>query len=212
MNNSHFKPTFFSPTACILNAGSGRHGYYDPTTIASTGRPGGVAGYDGLPPRSQPCQDPTNTPTGGNNLQGPPGGSQDGPLTSGGDSAGGETQEKLTNPGGNANNNNNGNNNSNNTPGGNSNNNSNNNATSSAGSGSVGAGSPGANTGTSGEQQLLEANAGGGGGEAEKKPLHPKLYNVQAQLEMKDLWDEFDHLGTEMIVTKAGRSVHRIVF
>ena len=40
---------------------------------------------------------------------------------------------------------------------------------------------------------------------AEKKPLHPKLLNVSAQLEMKALWDEFDSLGTEMIVTKAGR-------
>ena len=43
--------------------------------------------------------------------------------------------------------------------------------------------------------------------EKEKKPLHHKLLNVQAQLEMKPLWDEFDSLGTEMIVTKAGRSV-----
>ena len=38
-----------------------------------------------------------------------------------------------------------------------------------------------------------------------KKPLHPKLSNVVAQLEMKPLWDEFNELGTEMIVTKAGR-------
>ncbi|KAK3084510.1 hypothetical protein FSP39_014583 [Pinctada imbricata] len=43
-------------------------------------------------------------------------------------------------------------------------------------------------------------------GDAEsKKPLHPKLLNVNVQLEMKTLWDEFDELGTEMIVTKAGR-------
>ena len=39
-----------------------------------------------------------------------------------------------------------------------------------------------------------------------QKQLHPKLMNVSAQLEMKSLWDEFDELGTEMIVTKAGRS------
>ena len=39
----------------------------------------------------------------------------------------------------------------------------------------------------------------------EKKPLHPKLINVSANLEMKPLWDEFNELGTEMIVTKAGR-------
>ena len=38
-----------------------------------------------------------------------------------------------------------------------------------------------------------------------KKPLHPKLTSVVAQLEMKPLWDEFNELGTEMIVTKAGR-------
>lgn len=42
-------------------------------------------------------------------------------------------------------------------------------------------------------------------GELSKKPLHPKLLNVSAHLEMKSLWDEFDELGTEMIVTKAGR-------
>ena len=39
----------------------------------------------------------------------------------------------------------------------------------------------------------------------EKKPLHPRLVGVVAQLEMKPLWDEFNELGTEMIVTKAGR-------
>ncbi|XP_067119094.1 T-box transcription factor TBX10-like [Centruroides vittatus] len=39
----------------------------------------------------------------------------------------------------------------------------------------------------------------------EKKPLHPKLVTVTATLEMKTLWDEFNELGTEMIVTKAGR-------
>jgi len=40
---------------------------------------------------------------------------------------------------------------------------------------------------------------------APDKPLHGKLVGVGAQLEMKSLWDEFDSLGTEMIVTKAGR-------
>ena len=38
-----------------------------------------------------------------------------------------------------------------------------------------------------------------------KKPLHPKLVATIASLEMKPLWDEFNELGTEMIVTKAGR-------
>ncbi|CAH1802356.1 unnamed protein product [Owenia fusiformis] len=53
--------------------------------------------------------------------------------------------------------------------------------------------------------------SGGGPGSAgqesdePKKPVHPKLANVTAQLEMKTLWSEFDRLGTEMIVTKAGR-------
>ncbi|EFX85047.1 hypothetical protein DAPPUDRAFT_3881, partial [Daphnia pulex] len=34
---------------------------------------------------------------------------------------------------------------------------------------------------------------------------HAKLTGVNASLEMKALWDEFNELGTEMIVTKAGR-------
>jgi len=38
-----------------------------------------------------------------------------------------------------------------------------------------------------------------------KLPIHPKLTCVAATLEMKTLWDEFHDLGTEMIVTKAGR-------
>lgn len=41
--------------------------------------------------------------------------------------------------------------------------------------------------------------------EVRKLPLHPSLVGVGAQLEMKPLWDEFHDLGTEMIVTKAGR-------
>jgi hypothetical protein len=38
-----------------------------------------------------------------------------------------------------------------------------------------------------------------------KKPLHPKLMNIKMSLESKSLWNEFDKLGTEMIVTRAGR-------
>lgn len=34
---------------------------------------------------------------------------------------------------------------------------------------------------------------------------HSKLTNVTVTLEMKPLWEEFNELGTEMIVTKAGR-------
>ena len=37
------------------------------------------------------------------------------------------------------------------------------------------------------------------------KPLHPMLSNVTATLELKSLWEDFNELGTEMIVTKAGR-------
>lgn len=38
-----------------------------------------------------------------------------------------------------------------------------------------------------------------------KKPFHPKLANIKMVLESKSLWDEFDKLGTEMIVTRSGR-------
>lgn len=40
-----------------------------------------------------------------------------------------------------------------------------------------------------------------------KPPLHHHLWIVKANIEMKTLWDEFNELGTEMIVTKAGRLV-----
>ncbi len=42
---------------------------------------------------------------------------------------------------------------------------------------------------------------------AKTKPLHPKLFGVTALLEAKLLWDEFNQLGTEMIVTRPGRYV-----
>ncbi len=41
--------------------------------------------------------------------------------------------------------------------------------------------------------------------EEPKKPIHPSVASAQVQLEMKPLWEEFHELGTEMIVTKAGR-------
>uniref|UniRef100_A0A8C5SX72 T-box transcription factor 1 n=1 Tax=Laticauda laticaudata TaxID=8630 RepID=A0A8C5SX72_LATLA len=55
-----------------------------------------------------------------------------------------------------------------------------------------------------------QAQHGGGGGSSPastKAPVkkNPKVANVSVQLEMKALWDEFNQLGTEMIVTKAGR-------
>jgi hypothetical protein len=43
-------------------------------------------------------------------------------------------------------------------------------------------------------------------------PVHPKLLNAGSTLETKPLWDEFNELGTEMIVTKAGRCVPNIYF
>ncbi|XP_012251081.2 T-box transcription factor TBX10 isoform X2 [Athalia rosae] len=38
-----------------------------------------------------------------------------------------------------------------------------------------------------------------------KRPLHPALSAVGVSLEARPLWEEFHQLGTEMIVTKAGR-------
>jgi len=35
--------------------------------------------------------------------------------------------------------------------------------------------------------------------------VHAKLVSVDAQLQASSLWNEFHDLGTEMIVTKAGR-------
>lgn len=37
------------------------------------------------------------------------------------------------------------------------------------------------------------------------QPVSVQLWPVKVSLEMKCLWDEFNELGTEMIVTKAGR-------
>lgn len=37
------------------------------------------------------------------------------------------------------------------------------------------------------------------------RPLCSGLVNARVDLEMKSLWEEFHGLGTEMIVTKAGR-------
>lgn len=40
---------------------------------------------------------------------------------------------------------------------------------------------------------------------AASRPLCNGLINARVDLEMKSLWEEFHSLGTEMIVTKAGR-------
>ena len=42
----------------------------------------------------------------------------------------------------------------------------------------------------------------------EQGPKNPRVSSVTVQLEMKALWEEFNQLGTEMIVTKAGRYEH----
>ena len=50
-----------------------------------------------------------------------------------------------------------------------------------------------------------ENGSGQMGNNEMKKPLHPKLTNIKMIIESKSLWDEFDKLGTEMIVTRSGR-------
>ncbi|CAF1006764.1 unnamed protein product [Rotaria sp. Silwood1] len=50
-----------------------------------------------------------------------------------------------------------------------------------------------------------EHGTGQNGNNEIKKPLHPKLANIKMVIESKSLWDEFDKLGTEMIVTRSGR-------
>ena len=75
-------------------------------------------------------------------------------------------------------------------------------------------GAPGGDSGGGGGEgqgqtpgQVSDTNSTSEGEEkdAPKKPIHPNLLHATCQLEMKALWDEFDELGTEMIVTKAGR-------
>lgn len=41
-------------------------------------------------------------------------------------------------------------------------------------------------------------------------PKNPRVSSVTVQLEMKALWEEFNQLGTEMIVTKAGRCEQQV--
>uniref|UniRef100_A0A8I5NVP2 T-box transcription factor 10 n=2 Tax=Papio anubis TaxID=9555 RepID=A0A8I5NVP2_PAPAN len=50
---------------------------------------------------------------------------------------------------------------------------------------------------STGAQAVAESNGQG--------PKNPRVSSVTVQLEMKPLWEEFNQLGTEMIVTKAGR-------
>ncbi|XP_045870695.1 T-box transcription factor TBX10 [Meles meles] len=55
----------------------------------------------------------------------------------------------------------------------------------------------GPSTGSAGTQVVAEPSKQG--------PKNPRVSSVTVQLEMKALWEEFNQLGTEMIVTKAGR-------
>ncbi|XP_016068898.1 PREDICTED: T-box transcription factor TBX10 [Miniopterus natalensis] len=55
----------------------------------------------------------------------------------------------------------------------------------------------GPSTGSTGAQAMGEP--------ARQGPKNPHVSSVTVQLEMKALWEEFNQLGTEMIVTKAGR-------
>lgn len=46
--------------------------------------------------------------------------------------------------------------------------------------------------------------------QASVRPLCAGLINARVELEMKSLWEEFHALGTEMIVTKAGRYKYNV--
>lgn len=61
---------------------------------------------------------------------------------------------------------------------------------------------PGPTPGSAGAQATGEP-AGQG-------PKNPHVSSVMVQLEMKALWEEFNQLGTEMIVTKAGRCEQQV--
>lgn len=52
---------------------------------------------------------------------------------------------------------------------------------------------------------VVDSNLGTNSNNISNFRLHSKLEQVQATLEMKELWTEFSGLGTEMIVTKSGR-------
>jgi len=39
-----------------------------------------------------------------------------------------------------------------------------------------------------------------------------RLASVECHLELKELWDKFHQLGTEMIITKSGRYIHQNSF
>nr|XP_033775706.1 T-box transcription factor TBX1-like [Geotrypetes seraphini] len=57
------------------------------------------------------------------------------------------------------------------------------------------------------EERGLSCSGGGSGGSCVPRDVQKnvRVSGVSVQLEMKTLWEEFNRLGTEMIVTKAGR-------
>ncbi len=83
--------------------------------------------------------------------------------------------------------------------------------------------------GKSGKRRKEEEKEGGGGEQQQQQPqqqqkkkkekmkvMKPKcnceeLLGVDCYLETKELWDKFNELGTEMIITKTGRSVDYII-
>lgn len=52
---------------------------------------------------------------------------------------------------------------------------------------------------------LAVERSAGLGDDAHQDRKNQRVSNVSVQLEMRSLWEEFNRLGTEMIVTKAGR-------
>ena len=68
--------------------------------------------------------------------------------------------------------------------------------------------------GKSGKSSGGSGGSGGGGGSSSGGPTNPQvkprcncdqLRLVDCHLETKELWDKFNELGTEMIITKTGR-------
>src|SRR6218665_1610962 len=55
------------------------------------------------------------------------------------------------------------------------------------------------------EQKCHSQTANPSSASVDQAELHPKLWNTKITLELQYLWQEFNILGTEMIVTKAGR-------
>lgn len=59
--------------------------------------------------------------------------------------------------------------------------------------------------------QSIAATTGSSDPVLEERCNSEELQHVSCRLETKDLWDKFNELGTEMIITKTGRSVNNIL-